>query len=85
MAGCRPRVANAPIASRVRTDAERAARADAAAHGEIDQVIVRDPTNTVHQITVRVRSLMKDGSERCYEWRADLNGDNGKLWPVPCP
>jgi hypothetical protein len=76
---------NSPIGPRLKSEAEDAARKDATQHGEVVTVVVREPLNTANQIIVPVRVLMKDVTQRCYEYRADAKGNNGSLWPVACP
>jgi hypothetical protein len=76
---------DSPIGPRLKREAEAASMKDAAQHGEVVTVIVREPINTDHQIIVPVRILMKDVTQRCYEYRADAKGNNGSLWTVACP
>lgn len=53
-------------------------------HGPIDDVRVSDPFTHATGITVSVRVVMRDGTEHCYEYRTDLSGAHGSLWPVSC-
>ena len=76
---------NSPIGPRLKSEAEASARKAAAQRGDVVTVVVREPINTANQIIVPVRVLMKDVTQRCYEYRADAKGNNGTLWTVVCP